>query len=146
MSFLERHHLPWLVFVIDALAIVMVVAIAFLIVQAFPERDATSFTSQAQEQTTPGISQKTPTDIQTEYHASLRELAAFVAAFNGSPADLLKRMQEALFTMRVPGTLRDFHLRAVLTIGQLQGSISGMGEEEARARLKAVIEGLLGRE
>lgn len=146
MSFLERHHLPWLIFVIDALAIAMVIAIAFLIVRAFPERGSAPLTSQAQEQMTPRTSQKTPADIQTEYQASLRELAAFVATFNGSPVDLLKRMQEALFSMRVPGALRDLHLRAVLTIGQLQGSISGMSEGEARARLKVVIEGLVGKE
>lgn len=146
MSFLERHHLPWLIFVIDALAIAMVIAIAFLIVRAFPERGSASFISQTQEQTTQGIFQTTPADIQKEYQASLYELTTFVAAFNGSPVDLLKKIQEALFSMRVPGALRDLHLRAVLTIGQLQGSISAMSEGEARARLQAVVEGLVGKE
>lgn len=129
--FHRKHKFNTALLLVDALALVLLLGIAFLVLLAVTnEKESSSLVSDETEQALEALTRN--------YLHEVDALLLQIQEEKSMDADTLSVVQETLLGMRVPAHMQDAHLTAVLTLGRLS-SQSQEGTPETVSALLAEL-------
>ena len=143
----KKPDLVLIIFGFIAFGVIM--SVGFLIFKIFSQRTTTD-----SAKTTEGIATEQPEtppdftpsltseEIEEKYNLAIDDLYQSVDSNDFAMPDLLLRVEEQMLKIKVPSSVRESYLEAVLEIVRMQNEISTKPTEDIKSNLLLLLKGL----